>query len=43
MTDRAVRRGGDLTPDAVGTWLSHCHVADHIAAGMQTRYEVTGA
>ncbi|HVE25558.1 MAG TPA: multicopper oxidase domain-containing protein [Sporichthya sp.] len=33
----------DMTPDAVGTWLFHCHVADHIAAGMQTRYEVTDA
>jgi hephaestin len=31
----------DLTPDAAGTWLFHCHVADHIAAGMVTRYEVT--
>ena len=32
----------DLTPDAVGTWLFHCHVGDHIAAGMQARYQVTG-
>jgi manganese oxidase len=32
----------DMTPDAVGTWLFHCHVADHIAAGMQAKYQVTG-
>lgn len=31
----------DMTPDAAGTWLVHCHVADHITAGMQTRYEVS--
>ena len=31
----------DMTPDAVGTWLFHCHVGDHIAAGMQARYEVS--
>ena len=30
----------DMTPDAVGTWLLHCHVGDHIAAGMATRYRV---
>jgi manganese oxidase len=32
----------DMRPDAVGTWLFHCHVGDHIAAGMQARYEVVG-
>jgi len=31
----------DMVPDATGTWLYHCHVNDHIAAGMQTRYRVT--
>jgi hephaestin len=31
----------DMTPDDVGTWLFHCHVNDHILAGMQTRYRVT--
>jgi hephaestin len=31
----------DMTPDDVGTWLYHCHVNDHILAGMQTRYRVT--
>ena len=32
---------GDMTMDAPGIWLFHCHVNDHIAAGMQTRYQVT--
>jgi hephaestin len=31
----------DMVPDDVGTWLLHCHVNDHIAAGMVTRYRVT--
>jgi hephaestin len=30
----------DMTPDDVGTWLYHCHVNDHILAGMITRYQV---
>jgi manganese oxidase len=30
----------DMTPDARGIWLFHCHVSDHILAGMSTRYEV---
>ena len=30
----------DMTPDDTGTWLFHCHVNDHILAGMQTRYKV---
>jgi FtsP/CotA-like multicopper oxidase with cupredoxin domain len=30
----------DLTADNVGTWLFHCHVADHIRAGMQSLYRV---
>jgi hephaestin len=32
----------DMVPDDVGTWLFHCHVNDHIVAGMQMRYRVTG-
>ncbi|MGZ6825197.1 MAG: multicopper oxidase domain-containing protein [Mycobacteriales bacterium] len=32
----------DLVPDSVGTWLFHCHVGDHIRAGMQARYVVDG-
>ena len=31
----------DMIPDNPGIWLFHCHVNDHIIAGMQTRYEVT--
>jgi hephaestin len=31
----------DMVPDDAGTWLLHCHVGDHITAGMQTRYRVT--
>ena len=30
----------DMVPDNEGTWLFHCHVNDHIAAGMMTRYRV---
>jgi hephaestin len=30
----------DMTPDAPGIWLFHCHVNDHITAGMLTRYQV---
>ena len=31
----------DMVPDDVGTWLYHCHVGDHILAGMQALYRVT--
>ena len=31
----------DMVPDDVGTWLFHCHVNDHIVAGMQALYTVT--
>jgi FtsP/CotA-like multicopper oxidase with cupredoxin domain len=30
----------DMTPDDPGVWLFHCHVNDHILAGMMTRYQV---
>jgi hephaestin len=30
----------DMVPDDPGTWLFHCHVNDHISAGMLTRYRV---
>ncbi len=30
----------DMMPDDPGTWLYHCHVNDHILAGMMTAYEV---
>ena len=31
----------DMQPDNVGTWLFHCHVNDHISAGMLSLYTVT--
>jgi len=30
----------DMIPEKVGTWLWHCHVADHIGAGMLGYYTV---
>jgi len=30
----------DMVPDDRGTWLYHCHVADHIHAGMLSLYQV---
>jgi len=30
----------DMVPDDPGTWLFHCHVNDHLIAGMITRYRV---
>jgi hephaestin len=36
----ATMKTADMVPDAVGTWLYHCHVNDHITAGMQARYVV---
>jgi len=30
----------DMVPDDPGIWMFHCHVDDHIAAGMTGRYEV---
>ena len=32
----------DMVPDNPGVWLFHCHVNDHLTAGMTTRYRVTG-
>jgi len=31
---------GDMVPDDPGTWLYHCHVGDHILAGMMALYNV---
>jgi FtsP/CotA-like multicopper oxidase with cupredoxin domain len=31
---------GTMIPDDPGTWLFHCHVNDHILAGMLVRYQV---
>lgn len=33
----------DMIPDNPGTWLFHCHVINHLIAGMQTRYTVEAA
>jgi len=32
---------GDMQPDDPGTWLYHCHVNDHILAGMLALYKVS--
>jgi len=31
----------DMKPDDLGTWLYHCHVNDHITAGMLALYKVS--
>ena len=33
----------DMVPDAPGIWLFHCHLDDHMEAGMMGRYEVLPA
>ena len=30
----------DMVPDDVGIWLYHCHISDHMLAGMTARYQV---
>jgi uncharacterized cupredoxin-like copper-binding protein len=30
----------DMVPDNPGTWLFHCHMPGHFAAGMYTRFTV---
>ena len=30
----------DMVPDNVGTWMYHCHVSEHMQAGMMTMYQV---
>jgi hephaestin len=30
----------DMVPDRAGIWMFHCHVSDHMAAGMMANYEV---
>lgn len=32
----------DMVPENPGIWLYHCHVSDHMVAGMDARYEVKG-
>ncbi|HVQ44274.1 MAG TPA: multicopper oxidase domain-containing protein [Candidatus Saccharimonadia bacterium] len=36
----ASMRSVDMIPDAAGLWMFHCHVADHMEAGMMTQYLV---
>jgi hephaestin len=36
----ASMRVADMVLDNPGTWLFHCHVNDHITAGMLTRFQV---
>lgn len=31
----------DMIPDNIGMWMFHCHVDDHMEAGMMAMYEVT--
>lgn len=33
----------DMVPDAPGIWLFHCHLDDHMEAGMMGRYQVLPA
>lgn len=37
----ASMKTSDMFADNPGTWLFHCHVNDHITAGMMTRFSVT--
>jgi hypothetical protein len=30
----------DMVPDNPGIWMFHCHISDHMAGGMMTRYQV---
>lgn len=34
---------GDMMADNPGVWLLHCHVADHVIAGMYTEYTINPA
>jgi FtsP/CotA-like multicopper oxidase with cupredoxin domain len=39
----ASMRTVDMLPDNPGSWMFHCHVNDHISAGMMTLYDVVPA
>jgi FtsP/CotA-like multicopper oxidase with cupredoxin domain len=32
----------DMVPENPGIWLYHCHISDHMLAGMSARYQVQG-
>ena len=36
----ASMKTGDMTADNPGVWLLHCHVADHMTAGMYTTFTI---
>jgi FtsP/CotA-like multicopper oxidase with cupredoxin domain len=36
----ASMKSGDMVADNPGQWMYHCHVADHITAGMTSLYRV---
>ena len=38
----AAMKVGDMVADNPGTWLLHCHVADHMMAGMYTLFTIGG-
>ena len=40
LTTARINRSADMVPDNIGIWLFHCHVNDHIIAGMINRYQV---
>jgi hephaestin len=29
-----------MVPDRVGTWMFHCHIDEHMDAGMMAMYQV---
>jgi FtsP/CotA-like multicopper oxidase with cupredoxin domain len=39
----ASMRVGDMRADNPGRWLLHCHVGDHMTAGMYTSFTINGA
>jgi FtsP/CotA-like multicopper oxidase with cupredoxin domain len=38
----AAMKVGDMVADNPGTWLLHCHVADHMMAGMYAPFTING-
>ncbi|CAN5143823.1 hypothetical protein BH09PAT2_BH09PAT2_08240 [soil metagenome] len=39
----ATMKSVDMVAKNVGEWMYHCHVADHITAGMVAMYSITGS
>ena len=40
MVSSAQMIPADMVPDAPGIWLYHCHISDHMLAGMTARHAV---